>query len=128
MIIPDFTGFTILIAEDLLSNAEYLQITLRKTGAEILSAANGDEAVKFCRDHPEINLILMDGMMPVMNGFDASRKIREFNTSIPIIVLTAYVSTTTIHETVDSKCNDFLAKPIGPEELFVVIKKWLGLA
>ncbi|MEI8005903.1 MAG: response regulator [Bacteroidota bacterium] len=126
MKIPDFTGFTILIAEDNLQNAEYVQITLDKTGAVILSATNGEEAVELCSGHPEINLVLMDAMMPKMNGFDAARQIRKFNTSVPIIVLTAYVSTTTIHETVDAKCNDFLAKPIGPEELFMIIKKWLG--
>jgi len=128
MKIPDFTGSTILIAEDLLPNAEYLQITLMKTGAVILIAGNGEEAAALCREHPEISLVLMDAMMPKMNGFDAARQMREFNTTVPVIVLTAYVSTAAIRETVEAKCNDFLAKPIGPEELFVVITKWLGKA
>jgi len=65
----------------------------------------------------------MDAMMPTMTGFDTARQIRNFNTSVPIIVLTAYVCGAAIHQTVDAKCNDFLAKPIGPEELFAVIKK-----
>jgi len=123
MTIPDFTGFTILIAEDNLSNAEYVEQTLHKTGAAILNAINGEEAVELCSAHPEINLVIMDAMMPKMNGFDSARHIRQFNTSVPIIVLTAYVNTDAIRETVDAKCNDFLAKPIGPEELFAVIKK-----
>ena len=120
----NFLGFTLLIAEDDLSNFEYLKSTFRDTGITILHAVSGDQAVKLAEEHPEIGLIFMDGMMPVMTGYDAARLIRKFRPELPIVILTAYVSQDSIRDAVMSGCNDYLAKPIGHEELMVTLKKW----
>ena len=121
----DYSGYTILIAEDNDSNFEYLRQTFKPTGLTILHAPNGKDAIDCCQAHPEIRLILMDGMMPVMTGYDATREIRKFRPELPVVVLTAYVSQTSIREAVASGCTDYLAKPIGKEELLAVLKKWL---
>lgn len=121
----NYTGYTILIAEDNESNYEYLRQTFKPTGLTILHASNGKDAIESCLTHPEIKLILMDGMMPVMTGYDATREIRKFRPELPIVVLTAYVSQTSIRDAVASGCTDYLAKPIGKEELLSVLKKWL---
>ena len=121
----NYTGYTILIAEDNESKFEYLRQTLKPTGLTILHASNGKDAIDHCLAHPEIKLVLMDGMMPVMTGYDATREIRKFNPELPVVVLTAYVSQTSIRDAVASGCTDYLAKPIGKEELLSVLKKWL---
>jgi CheY-like chemotaxis protein len=70
-------------------------------------------------------MIIMDGMMPLKTGYDATREIRNFRPELPIILLTAHVSQGSIRDAVLSGCNDYLAKPIGPKELLTVLKKWL---
>ena len=85
---------------------------------------SGDQAVKLAEAHPEIGLIFMDGMMPVMTGYDAARSIRKFRNELPIVILTAYVSQESIRDAVMSGCNDYLAKPVGQEELMVTLRKW----
>ncbi len=118
-------GYTILVAEDDDTNFEYIIQTLQTTELTILHAVNGQEAIDFCYKHPEIRLILMDGIMPVKTGYDATREIRIFRPNLPVIILTAYISQESIRDAVMSGCNDYLAKPIGPEELHAVLKKWL---
>lgn len=120
-----YDGATILIAEDDDTNFEYIVQTYKGKGLTILRAKNGEEAIVQTLEHPEIRLILMDGMMPVMTGYNATREIRKYRPDLPVVVLTAYVSHESIRDAVTSGCNDYLAKPIGPEELLVVLKKWM---
>lgn len=120
-----YNGYTILVAEDDKPNFEYIRNTFRQTGLTILHAATGQDAINCCRDHPEIRLILMDGRMPVMTGYDATREIRKFRPEVPVVILTAYVTNISIRDAVLSGCTDYLAKPIGTEELLAVLKKWL---
>ncbi|MEI6173987.1 MAG: response regulator [Bacteroidota bacterium] len=121
----NFSGCTILVAEDEETNFEYIWSVFKATGLTMLRARTGIEAVELCKEHPEIRLIIMDGMMPVLNGYNATREIRNFRTNLPIILLTAYVSQSSIRDAVTSGCNDYLAKPIGHEELLTMLKKWL---
>src|SRR6056297_2110237 len=86
----DWKNKTLLIAEDEDSNYKYLEIALRKTRVNILRAKNGREAVSISRDHPEIDLILMDIKMPELNGLEATKEIKSFNSGISIVALTAY--------------------------------------
>lgn len=122
---PIYTGQTILIAEDDDLNFSLFYISLRETGVKILHAENGQQAIDLCREHPEIDLIIMDGMMPAMNGFDATRLIRIFRPELPIILLTAYVSQASIHSAVESGCSDYLSKPIDQQTLKTALQKWL---
>jgi CheY-like chemotaxis protein len=124
----EFKKVTILVAEDDELSFRYLQKALEPTGLTMLRAANGEEAVQQCRDHPEIRLVFMDGMMPWKTGYHAAREIREFRPSLPIVILTAYVTPASMHEAIASGCNDYLAKPIGIPELHSAIQKWVVLS
>jgi len=121
----EYAEHTIMIAEDDDLNYDLFYASLRKTGVKILRAQNGEQAINLCREHPEIELIIMDGMMPLMTGFDATRQIRLFRPELPIILLTAYVSSASIHSAVESGCNDYLSKPINQETLKTTLRKWL---
>ena len=122
---PDFSDFTILIAEDDLSNFKYLESSLRKTNINILHAHSGEEAVTLFGQNPNVNLVVMDAMMPEMNGFDATEKIKALQPAVPVIILTAYVNQDSIRQAVASGCNDYLAKPIDRDVLISAICKWL---
>lgn len=105
-------GKNILVAEDEDMNVAYMQEVLAETKANVLWARNGQEAVDAMKAHPEIDLILMDIKMPVMNGYDATRAIREFNKDVVIIAQTAYALTGEKEKTIAAGCNYYLTKPI----------------
>jgi len=106
---------TILIVEDEYNNFLYLYELLQPTSIEILHASNGRQAIDMCRKNNSIDLILMDIRMPVMDGCEAAKIIREFRPGIPIIAQTAY---TLEHENIEniSVFNDYIIKPINKHE------------
>lgn len=118
---PDFSGIKILIVEDEEINLFLLESILEKYNPEIVKAENGLEAVIKFRENPNINLILMDIKMPKMNGLEATLKIREFNTSVPIIALTAYNYNKEIINSTKYGFNNFITKPFNKENLIETI-------
>lgn len=110
-------GRKILVAEDVESNFILLNSLLKPTGATIMWAKDGKEAVDMVAQNPDLELILMDIRMPVMNGFEATRKLRERNCKIPIIAQTAHAFEQDKEEALESGCEDFIAKPINPSSL-----------
>ncbi len=115
----------ILIAEDEEIADLHLTMVLRNIGKEILHTKTGIETVNTCRNNPDIDLILMDIKMPEMNGYEATRKIREFNKDVVIIAQTAYALTGDREKAVEAGCDDYISKPINKEELMTVITRYL---
>ncbi len=115
----------ILIAEDDELNYEYLAIVIEAAGYNTIRATNGAEAVEFCRNMPEISLVLMDIKMPVLNGIEASRQIRLFMPKLPIIATTAFAQTGDENRILAAGCNAYLAKPIKADKLLVTIQLYL---
>jgi len=121
---PDFSSFTLLIAEDNEQNYQYFELALKATGIKIIRAKNGAEAITQCQtSHPD--LVLMDAMMPEVSGFEATRLIKATHPALPVIMLTAYANPSSIREAVSVGCNDYMAKPITKDILFSYIHKWL---
>ena len=119
----DMNQKTILVAEDEDSNYELVKIVLKKR-YRLLRAHNGIEAVNLNEDeHPD--LILMDIRMPEMNGFDATRIIKEVNHDTPVIALSAYAFDENIREAKMAGCDEFMAKPFRVENLIEMVKKYL---
>jgi signal transduction histidine kinase len=113
----------ILIVDD----NELLRIILyeivKKFGKEFLYAKTGIEAVAACNDNPDIDLILMDYLMPEMDGYEATRQIRLFNKDVVIIVQTAYVLSNESEMAIESGSNDYISKPINKILLYEIIQK-----
>jgi CheY-like chemotaxis protein len=120
-----FEGFTLLIAEDNEENFHYLRIACERIGFKVIRAKTGADAIRICDENSNICLILMDGLMPEMTGYEAAGKIRKNHPGLPIILLTAFVSQASIFNAIASGCNDYMAKPIGVKELYMAIKKWV---
>ncbi|MCX6278490.1 MAG: response regulator [Bacteroidetes bacterium] len=120
---PKGTGLKILIAEDDLPSEIILAAAVTMFGKEILRAKTGIEAVEICRNHPDIDLALMDIQMPVMDGYEATRQIRQFNKDVIIIAQTALGMFDVKTKTIEAGCNDYITKPIDKAELLSLIQK-----
>ena len=120
----DFSDKTILIAEDVESNYLYLEVLLKTLNSKILWAKNGLEAMQICSEKPDIDLVLMDIKMPVMGGYKATRKIREFNKDVIIIAQTAHALVGDREKAIEAGCDDYIAKPIKKNVLIEMIRKW----
>ena len=116
----------ILIAEDDEGSAKYISIIVKPFGREIVKVRSGAEAVIICRDNPDIDLILMDIRMPIMDGYEATRQIRKFNSKVVIIAQTAFALTGDNQKALEAGCNDYIAKPIKDSELKALIKKYFN--
>lgn len=120
----------ILIVDDTDDNRTLIKEFLKKTPHIIFEANNGEKAIQFVKDnHPD--LVLMDMQMPVMDGFTATRKIRQWEndthqTPIQIWALTAYALTTEINKSMEAGCNLHLIKPIRRQELVARIRELTG--
>ncbi|MDP2335541.1 MAG: PAS domain S-box protein [Bacteroidota bacterium] len=116
----------ILIAEDDELSNELLSISVRKFGKNILKVRTGVAAVEICRKYPDVDLILMDIQMPDMDGYEATRQIRTFNTSVVIIAQTAYALDGDREKALEAGCNEYLSKPIKGDKLVELIRKYFG--
>lgn len=114
----------ILIAEDDDKSEMLIRITIKKFCRDILTATTGIKTIELCRNHPDIDLILMDVKMPEMNGYEATKQIRKFNKDVVIIAQTAYALTGEREIIMQSGCNDYVAKPFKPEALTAILKKY----
>jgi PAS domain S-box-containing protein len=121
----EFPGKTILVTEDEISNFNLLNIILTKLKITVLWAKNGIEAVDLCKNVPEINLVLMDIKLPLMNGYEATKKIKSIRPNLPVIAQTAYATSHDKEEATKSGCDDHIAKPIQKNHLYEILNRYL---
>ena len=114
----------ILIAEDDQTSEKFISITVKEFSKEVLKARTGNEAIKICRTNPDIDLILMDIQMLDLNGYEATRQIRQFNKDVVIIAQTAFGLSGDRKKAIEAGCNDYMAKPIKKDELLSLIQKY----
>lgn len=122
-----FKGKKILVVDDEIRNVFALGKILEDKEMEVLDAENGAVALEVLRDNPGIDLVLMDVMMPVMDGYEAMRVIRQTPEikNIPIICLTAKAMKEDHENALSNGANDYLSKPLNEEKLFAMLKIWL---
>lgn len=121
----DLKDKTILIAEDDYYNYLLLQKLLESTNANLLRANNGQEAIDIFAQN-SVDVVLMDIKMPVMNGYEAVKVIRENNTKIPIVAQTAYAMTEERQLAIEAGCDYYITKPIKSVELYEIFKEILS--
>ncbi|MCK9205685.1 MAG: cache domain-containing protein [Salinivirgaceae bacterium] len=116
----------ILIAEDDEDSEILISIIIKEFSKEVINARTGSEAVELCRFNPDIDLILMDIRMPDLNGYEATRQIRQFNIKVIIIAQTAFGLLGDKEKAIDSGCNDYISKPIKKDELLALVNKYFN--
>jgi signal transduction histidine kinase/CheY-like chemotaxis protein len=121
--INEKTDFKILFAEDHPVNQKFAEAVIKRLGYSLDIAQNGSEAVEMF-EKGQYDLIFMDCQMPVMDGYTATRKIRQKNSEVAIIAMTAFAMKGDREKCIESGMNDYLAKPVSPEKIAEVIEKW----
>lgn len=103
-----------------------MDITIKMLSKEIIKARTGFEAIEVCKNNPDIDLVMMDIRMPDMGGYEATRKIREFNKEVVIIAQTAYGLSGDYEKAIEAGCNDYISKPINKAKLLLLLQKYFG--
>ena len=119
-------GARILLAEDNEFNQEVMTHLLEQAGAVVCLARNGEEALDLLRQE-RFDCVLMDVQMPVMDGYEATRRLRAVGAlaDMPVLAMTANASTEDRQRCLAAGMNDFISKPFKAEKLFVELAKWL---
>jgi len=115
------SNFTVLVAEDEEINYIFIEELLSELNLNFLHARNGQEAVEMFDSREDIGLVLMDIKMPVMNGYDATRAIKNINPQTPVYAQTAYAMSEDKEKARAAGCDGHLAKPLNQKELMDIV-------
>ena len=122
-----FNHKKILIVDDDVRNVFALTSVLQSHGMEVMYAENGEDGIDLLQRHPEIDLVLMDIMMPGMDGYETMRAIRseESFKQLPIISLTAKAMKGDREKSIASGASDYITKPVDTDQLLSLMRVWL---
>ncbi len=128
--VPPPAALAVLVVEDNEINAQIAHELLEQAGLEVILAANGQEALDLLDKpaSPQLGLVLMDVQMPVMDGLEATRRIRARGFSpvdLPVVAMTAHTDMASRMDGKGVGMNDYLTKPVNPETLYATLEKWL---
>ena len=127
MDLSQLNGKTALVVDDQDLNRELVSCLLEDVGVKVVEAVDGVDAVaKFTERYKEIDIILMDIKMPKLDGYEASKSIRELaaGKDIPIIAITANVLEDESDSRIEAGINDFISKPLSEDAIYDVLGKW----
>lgn len=114
---------TIVVVDDTEINFVLIKTQLRKTKANIVWLKNGHEVIEYIREQRTVDVILMDIRMPIVDGIQATKKIKQMAPNIPIVIQTASVIGNAYEEISSSGCDDAIFKPIMPDNLIEILNK-----
>ena len=117
----------ILIVEDDETSEMLISIAVRALSKEIIKVRTGADAIETCRNNPDLDLILMDIKMPEMDGYEATRQIRQFNNGVYIIAQTAFGLVEEREKALDAGCNEYISKPMDIALLRMMIQKQFNI-
>jgi CheY-like chemotaxis protein len=123
----DLVGKAVLVVDDDIRNIFALSSVLERRGMKVLTANTGNEAIQLLESTPELSIVLMDIMMPEMDGYQTMQRIRQ-NPSfrrLPIVALTAKAMKGDREKCFEAGASDYLAKPVNTEQLLSALRMWL---
>lgn len=119
-------GKTVLIAEDIMSNFNFLRLLLKKSKVNVIWVENGKDTVKAALNNAEIDLVLLDINLPLLNGYEVVKQIKEKRPDLPVIAQTAYALGGDREKSIAAGCDDYVSKPISISVLLKKIDGYLG--
>jgi HAMP domain-containing protein/CheY-like chemotaxis protein/signal transduction histidine kinase len=123
----DLVGKAVLVVDDDVRNIFALSSVLERRGMKVLTASTGSEAIRTLETTPDISMVLMDIMMPEMDGYQTMQRIRETPVfrRLPIVALTAKAMKGDREKCFEAGASDYLAKPVNTEQLLSALRMWL---
>src|SRR5262249_52905303 len=123
----DLVGRTVLVVDDDARNIFALSSVLERRGMRVLTATNGTEAINLIESTPDLSIVLMDIMMPEMDGYETIHFVRSDPAfrRLPIIALTAKAMKGDREKCLEAGASDYLAKPVNTEQLLSALRMWL---
>jgi len=116
----------IIIIEDDIPSVRYYETLLTNSGADIKVFTNGKDFITYLESGDEkIDLVLVDFLIPFVNGIECVRILRKERKSVPVLMLTAYFSEQSKNEAYIAGCNEYILKPVFPEKIFCLMVKYL---
>jgi CheY-like chemotaxis protein len=124
---PALVGKKVLIIDDDVRNIFALTSMLERYQMEVIYAENGRDGITMLQNHPGINLVLMDVMMPDMDGYETMRAIRQLEPfrTLPMIALTAKAMKGDREKCIEAGASDYITKPVDIEQLLSLLRVWL---
>jgi CheY-like chemotaxis protein len=124
---PDLAGKKALIVDDDIRNIFALTGALEQHGMAVLHAESGKDGIEILKNNPDTDVVLMDMMMPDLDGYDTIRIVRGFEEfkDLPIIAVTAKAMKGDREKCLEAGASDYLAKPVNTEQLLLAIRMWL---
>lgn len=122
----ELTDKTIVIVEDDVPSIRYYETLLQSSGAEVIKFRTGRDFVDFVNNKDiKVDLVIMDFLIPLVNGIDCTRIFRKARKNVPVLMITAYSSEQSKSDAYIAGCNEYILKPVYPEKVFTLLEKYL---
>jgi two-component system, OmpR family, response regulator len=116
----------IIIIEDDIPSVKYYETLLINSGANITVFNNGKDFINYLDTSPgKIDLVIIDFLVPFINGIECVRIFRKERKNVPVLMLTAYFSEQSKNEAFIAGCNEYILKPVFPEKVYLLLQKYL---
>ncbi len=117
---------TIVVVEDDVPSTRYYETLLQSSGAEVIKFRTGRDFVEFIRNKDaRIDLVIMDFLIPLINGIDCTRMFKKERKNVPVLMITAYSSEQSKSDAYIAGCNEYILKPVYPEKIYALLEKYL---
>jgi DNA-binding response OmpR family regulator len=121
----ELTDKTIVIVEDDVPSIRYYETLLQSSGAEVIKFRTGKDFVDFLNNkEAKVDLVIMDFLIPLINGIDCTRMFRKTRKSVPVLMITAYSSEQSKSDAYIAGCNEYILKPVYPENVYSLLEKY----
>jgi DNA-binding response OmpR family regulator len=122
----ELTDKTIVIVEDDVPSIRYYETLLQSSGAEVIKFRTGRDFIDFVNTSDrKIDLVIMDFLIPLVNGIDCTRAFRKTRKTVPILMITAYSSEQSKSDAFIAGCTEYILKPVYPENVYALLEKYL---
>jgi DNA-binding response OmpR family regulator len=122
----ELTNKTIVIVEDDVPSMRYYETLIQSSGATVIKFRTGRDFVDHIKNkEAKIDLVIMDFLIPLINGIDCARIFRKDRKNVPVLMLTAYSSEQSKSDAYIAGCNEYILKPVYPENVYTLLEKYL---
>jgi CheY-like chemotaxis protein len=120
----DFSDKIVLVVEDNAISFKLISAVLKQVKANVVHAENGREAIEACESGAHFDLVLMDLMMPEVDGLEATRRIKALRPSLPVVATTANTFDENVEACREAGCDEFLTKPLQFKKMFELMQSF----